>query len=299
MKKAKKFISLILAFSMLMMTTTTALAAEEETMNTPDTQFEVFSPTFPNAYIITENTPSTVSFDGNSGSLGSISATVFVEETYDMINDELVITDSRLLSKDEVMAIGVENFDPLDDSPMPIAATNSHGRLTITFSGVYSTSSGVSCDLTGTAHWDDSGLHTEGENYCATGDDFIGVTWSGGFSAKSHSISGTNQLGGALTIYNSDSTPNAGRVWSFSDTVPTSKYTLYAKDINLNMNLSKNATTGNGNTAEAVLKYIHTYSKVQGSISITPGSETVAGSFSLSNTEKQWSLVCTVTNIPY
>lgn len=51
--------------------------------------------------------------------------------------------------------------------------------------------------------------------------------------------------------------------------------------------------------AEAVLKYIHTYSKVKGSISITPGSETVAGSFSLSNTDRQWSLVCTVTNIPY
>lgn len=93
-----------------------------------------------------------------------------------MINDELVITDSRLLSKDEVMAIGIENFGPLDKSPMPRAATNSRGRLTITFSGVYNTSKGVSCDLTGTAHWDNSGLHTEGENYCATGEDFIGVT---------------------------------------------------------------------------------------------------------------------------
>ena len=75
--------------------------------------------------------------------------------------------------------------------------------------------------------------------------------------------------------------------------------TLYAKDINLNVNISKNTLTGNGNTAEAVLKYIHTYSKVKGSISITPGSETVAGSFSLSNTDRQWSFVCTVTNIPY
>lgn len=197
-----------------------------------------------------------------------------------MVNNELIITDSRLLSKDEVMAIGVDNFAPLSEVPMPRAATITRGRLTITFSGVYNTSNGVSCNLTGTAHWDDSGLHTEGENYCATGEDFIGVTWSGSFTAKSHSISGKNQLGGALTIYNSDSTPNAGRVWSFKDSNPTSKYTLYAKDINLNVNISKNTLTGNGNTAEAVLKYIHTYSKVKGSISITPGSETVAGSFS-------------------
>lgn len=149
-----------------------------------------FLPAFPDAYIITETTPSTVAFDGSSGSLGSISATVFVEETYDMVNNELIITDSRLLSKDEVMAIGVDNFAPLSEVPMPRAATITRGRLTITFSGVYNTSNGVSCNLTGTAHWDDSGLHTEGENYCATGEDFIGVTWSGSFTAKSHSISG-------------------------------------------------------------------------------------------------------------
>ena len=290
----KKLISIILSAVMILSMSIPVFAAE-----TPNTHFEISSPAFPDAYIITETTPSTVAFDGSSGSLGSISATVFVEETYDMVNNELIITDSRLLSKDEVMAIGVDNFAPLSEVPMPRAATITRGRLTITFSGVYNTSNGVSCNLTGTAHWDDSGLHTEGENYCATGEDFIGVTWSGSFTANSHSISGKNQLGGALTIYNSDSTPNAGRVWSFKDSNPTSKYTLYAKDINLNVNISKNTLTGNGNTAEAVLKYIHTYSKVKGSISITPGSETVAGSFSLSNTDRQWSLVCTVTNIPY
>lgn len=157
---------------------------------------------------------------------------------------------------------------------------------------------GVSCDLTGTAHWDSCFLNA-GENCRATGEDFIGVTWSGGFTSKSHSISGTNHLGGSLAIYDSDSIPNAGRAWSFSDSLQTSKYNIYAKNIDLKMNISKNTMTGSGNTAEAVLKYIHTYSKVHGSISITPGAEGVAGSFSLSNTDKQWSLVCTVTNTPY
>ena len=70
-----------------------------------------------------------------------------------MVNNELIITDSRLLSKDEVMAIGVDNFAPLSEVPMPRAATITRGRLTITFSGVYNTSNGVSCNLTGTAHW--------------------------------------------------------------------------------------------------------------------------------------------------
>ena len=77
------------------------------------------------------------------------------------------------------------------------------------------------------------------------------------------------------------------------------KSKLLSKDINLNMNLYKNRRTGNGNTAEAVLKYIHTYSGVKGTISISAGSGGISGGFSLSNIEKQWSIVCTVTGIPY
>ena len=57
--------------------------------------------------------------------------------------------------------------------------------------------------------------------------------------------------------------------------------------------------TGNGNTAEAVLKYIHTYKQTVGSISMSAGSDTVSAGFTLCNVDEQWSLVCTVTNIPY
>ena len=293
----KKIISFALALVMMLSLAVSASAIQQEP---EQPNFTVTAPTFPDAYIITEYVPGFQYRDGASGNLGAVSATVFVEETYDIVDGEVVITDSRLLSEDEVLAIGVDNFSNLDDSPSSRAvAQNSRGRLTITFSGVYNTNNGVSCDLTGTAHWDNSGITISGENYCAKGEDFIGVTWSGAFTSPSYSISGTDHLGGNLTIYNSDSTPNAGRVWSFDDCVPLSKYTLYAKDINLDINLQKNTLTGEGNTAEAVLKYIHTYSKVEGSISITPGSETVSGSFSLSETEKQWPLVCTVTNIPY
>ena len=32
---------------------------------------------------------------------------------------------------------------------------------------------------------------------------------------------------------------------------------------------------------------------------MNPGASGVVGSFSLSNTDKQWSIVCTVTGIPY
>jgi len=240
--------------------------------------------------------------DGTSGSLGSVSATIFVEERYDMVDGELIITDSRLLSEDEVMAIGIDNFEDLNTSPMPNAAlvANSRGKLTIAFSGLYVLDGkGISCNLCGSAKWDVSVLNISGENIPATGEDFIGITWSGEFTASSHNISGKYQNGSSISIYNPDSIPNGGRVWSFNDIIRLSKYTLYAKDINLNMIIKKNVLEGNGNTAEAVLKYIHTYSKVNGSISIAPGNKTVAGSINLSNTEKQWSLVCTVTDIPY
>ena len=63
------------------------------------------------------------------------------------------------------------------------------------------------------------------------------------------------------------------------------------------MTLSKVTMTGQGNKAEAVLKYIHTYQSASGSIS--PGASGVSGSFSLSSVKNQWSLVCTVSGILY
>lgn len=102
-----------------------------------------------------------------------------------------------------------------------------------------------------------------------------------------------------LDIYEIDSTPNGGRVWSFNEFIYYPKYNTYASNIDLSLTLQKNKLTGDGNTAEAVLKYIHTYSKVTGSISITPGTNSAAGSFSLSQTDDQWPLACTITDIPY
>lgn len=293
----KKFFSLVLA---AIMTMALVVPASAKAQTSEPVNFTVTAPSFPDAYIITEYTPGIQYMDGTSGSLGSVSATVFVEESYDVIDDEVVVTDSRLLSKDEVLAIGVENFSDLNTTPTPRdLAENSRGKLTITFFGNYTTKNGVSCNLTASAHWDSSGLCIPGVNYCDTGEDFIGITWAGSFTNTKHNISGTTTRGDALTIYNSDSTPNAGRVWSFNDLTTLSKYTFYAEDIDLTATISKNTLTGNGNTAEVVLKYIHTYSTVKGSITIIPGSETTAGNFSLSNTEKQWPLVCTLTNLPY
>lgn len=69
---------------------------------------------------------------------------------------------------------------------------------------------------------------------------------------------------------------------------------MYAKNLNLNIDLVKNKMTGKGNTTEAVFKYIHTYSALTGSVSISRGV-----GISLSGTSKQWTLVAVVRGIAY
>lgn len=294
----KKISALFLAAVMMLTVPITGYATEGTEQTVPT--FTVSAPTFPDAYIITETTYPTQNFDGTGGSLGSISATVFVEETYGVVDGELTVVESRLLSEEEVLEIGIDNFENHSETSAPRGASNSRSKLTITFAGTYSyVGNGVSCDLVGSADWATADLFDTGEDIPATGEDFIGVTWSGGFTSTDYAISGTDHQGGSLTIYESDSVANGGRVWSFADYVQTSFYNLIADHIDLDMTITKNTLEGNGNTAEAVLKYIHTYSEVEGSITIEPGSQTVSGSFTLSNTAKQWPLVCTVTDIPY
>lgn len=296
--KLSRLLSLGLVFSILVTSLTLSVSAISPTPDSP----VVFSPEFPDAYIITEVIPETQNFNESSGSLGSVSATVFVEESYDIIDGKLTVTNSRLLSEDEVKAIGEENFlDFNSNTPAPLkTATTSRGKLTITFSGVYTKQNGgVSCDLTGTAGWAKPDLIGSSSNNPTPGEDFLGVTWFGSFTAHDISISGSDNMHQDLDIYPSDSVPNGGRVWSFEESIVHPKYSTYASNIDLSLTISKNKLTGDSNTSEAVLKYIHTYSSVDGGISITPGTDTSAGSFSLSNTKDQWSIACTVYNIPY
>lgn len=80
-----------------------------------------------------------------------------------------------------------------------------------------------------------------------------------------------------------DSIANGGRVWSFEESLFEDHFANYNKNINATINIKKNTMTGNGNTAEAVLKYIHTYQKTTGSVSMNVGSDSVSAGFTLSN----------------
>lgn len=275
----------------------------------------VYSPEFPEAYIIPNESAEWLTSDSTTQ---TVSATVFVEEEYGLDdNGNPITTSSRLLSKDEVLAIGLDNFGDMEDARQKAvletlqtrAATNARGNLTISFSGTYSISgNSVSCDLSGSASWTfDTWGQFNGKSNPATGSDYMGVSWSGGFTTSSSpTISATS----SFPIYEPpvlnmcDSVPNAGRVWEFREAwtgggMMGQSVSVYLKSIDVNVKLIKNKRDNSGNTAEAVLKYIHTYELAHGSISITASSSgVVGGGFSLSSVDKQWSLVCTVTGIP-
>ncbi len=292
------FCSLILTAAISLSSAIPSFAAETEV----DEQNIVYSEQFPDAYIITEtyNEPSTLSDD--EFSFPTVKATVFVEETYKNVDGELTVTDSRLLSKDEVLEIGEENFDELA-APIPLgdtsgvntgtAAVSERGKLTLIFSGRCSTSNGIEPSFSATATWSgfNSFLQNDGP---AIGNDFMGLTWGGNFSVKSSQCTAYTQLNSNINTYLSSANPTVGRVWEFQEYFG-GNYALYAQYAYIFATLHKNYATGSGNTTEAVLQYTHTYQQVTGSISI----DTSGIGFTLSQTPKQWSVACVINNIPY
>ena len=307
---------LILSVITALSISTTAYATTNHE-KTEQSIFTVYSPEFPDAYIIVDNTIGT-SNNLESGlkngletenSLGTVTATAFVEETYQLIDGNVVTTNSRLLSKSEVDAIGIANFQSLTTQIPTVstfstmatnAAVSSRGKLTITFSGTYNQSgNSVTCNLTGNAQWSGFNFLYSAKNNPAVGEDFFGLAWAGGFQVNSSSISASLNTGGTQTVYLSEAAPNSGRVWEFYELVNLEMEIIYVNNVNLSATLYKANKEGGGNTAEAVLKYIHTYQSTTGNIDISASESGVGAGFSLSNTNKQWNISCVVNGIPY
>lgn len=336
----KKFLSLLIAAMIFLANVSSVFAIPEtEYPNFPKSEYNIISQEFPDAYILTniiDPREIHISADGNeitinnttpeeqndirkiiednpelktilsedSKSLGQIiTATVFVEEEHAVIDGKLMTTSSRLLSKSEVEAIGIENFESLGNQNLPSskAATNSRGKLTITFSGSGSHSQTASqYTVSAKARWDGFNFLYSATNNPAVGEDFFGLAWGGGFTYRNVSYNAKWNNGGTQSIYLSDAVPNAGLVCSFYEYRNVSgKYNIYVSEANLSANLYKNKLTGNGNTTEVICKYIHTYQSSTGSISFSASPSGVGAGFSLGGTDKQWSIVCTITNLYY
>lgn len=142
-------------------------------------------------------------------------------------------------------------------------------------------------------------MHSETNNP-AYGSDFCGFAWSGGYSVQSSNASATFSTGGSQSVYLAEATANAGRVWEFDEYVDlgdNARY--YVSNADFNATLKKSTLTGGNNTAEVVMKYIHTYQQKTGSITINAVPQGVGNGFTLSNTSKQWSLSCVIGDFPY
>lgn len=130
-KYFKKLVSVALSAVMAMGMSVTAFASETDNTSVRG----VYSPEFPDAYIITETNSEPVGYSIDSTEIqpATVTATVFVEESYAVDrNGEVYVSDSRLLSKEEVDDIGIDNFDNLNTLATPRAAKNSYRKLTLT-----------------------------------------------------------------------------------------------------------------------------------------------------------------------
>lgn len=273
-------------------------------------QYKFYSPTYPNAYIIEERS------DIQTLSTNSAKATVFVEEKYSLNEDNKVITtESRLLSEDEVLKIGVDNFGDMETERINAQNetrtvkrdTNARGKLSIALYESHSVSgNSVSCSISANATWSGKTDLLNPSTTQAIGTDYMGVVWSGSFTCTSSSIRTTCvQSGYEPPVKNMcKSSANSGRVWEFSESwteiLPSGTGLIVSlKYIDLTLLLSKNTMTGSGNTAEVALEYIHTYDTVKGSVNINASPTGIGAGITLSGVSKQWSISCVVTGVPY
>lgn len=129
----RKRISAIL-LSLAMVTAVALPTFADDTQSYTPMQISAESEAFPQAYIET-----LMARDGTTH-LSGASVTVYYEEHYKYDSQgNLFITDSRLLSEDEVNAIGKENFDEGAPS-LTREVSNTRGKLTMYWLAVSITS---------------------------------------------------------------------------------------------------------------------------------------------------------------
>lgn len=288
MSPMKKRISAFL-LSLAMVTAVALPTFADDTQSYTPMQISAESEAFPQAYIEIENGTTLMARDGTTH-LNGASVTVYYEEHYKYDSQgNLHITDSRLLSEDEVNAIGKENFDEGAPS-LTREVSNARGKLTIRMDGSYSTSgNSLSAFFSAMGNWSGTGLDP---SICpADGADVAGFHWGGNLSTGQTSARGEYGDNSSAPVYSAGGTPNTAIAWYFTET----SNLKYIKNVFFNLNLSKNSLTGNGNTTELYFTYIHTYQKynVTGSIS------TSGAGISISNVTNQWPLSVRLYGIPY
>lgn len=208
--------------------------------------------------------------------------TAFVNEEY---HDKKVAS-SQLMNTVEVAAFTSKST----------SATNSARTLTLKLTvWDYSSSTRARYIVASFADWKSHSIAGSSTNYPAIGVDYLGIYWGGGFDFIGNGISVTPSIPGS-TLYSglSDVQANTAVVYQFNELMSGGSIYNYAKTVTVGTELV-NPFVGNGKTTSISTKYIHTYSSLQGSISISLAPP----SFSLSGFSNQWNIAVVISGIPY
>lgn len=229
------------------------------------------------------------------------------------LNDDGIITESRLLNKEEVDKFYTEsNVDSLPNGPrtntlssgatLELTGNDSSEMylLSISMSVIYDTGKQI-YSIYGHASWEDK-LVWLTETYRAAEEtylDYLGITWGGeGLKAESNSISGK--------YYDDDETYDfakcmsesyQGFVWQFHEKEGYLGDELQYVDARVSLS---RYTEFQGKETSVKLTYIHTYGKIENSVSFSVDSEGKLGmSTNLSESEKQWKIEIDVPSLKY
>ena len=326
----KKIILILLVIALIF--TNSPVNAQNQKINddTGSLDFSVFSEEFPNAFINSEvqyfNRDDFILKDGvlfnnsnnekinkfisnvnnNSNLLdeyktniengnylkATITATAYVEELPVNINNSLSIVESKLLTYEDIQKIFIQRNSFIGNDE------NSYYKLTLrlnVFEGTYYPTRYI---ISGVASWSSTGL---GVSSPAKGRDYMGFTWGGSFDySNSGCVVESSEPNVPIEGTVVDYIPNSGIVWGFNELTGSLNYgPVFANRITIGTHLNKRTLTGNGNTTAISLKYIHNYEGINGSISISAGSDNFGGEIQLIGVNKQWSLAVSVSNLRY
>lgn len=129
--------------------------------------------------------------------------------------------------------------------------------------------------------------------------DYIGITWGGAgtLQATNQTITGTYYNGKAVTFSRMISDSYAGYVWQFNE--KSGYLGKEMKNATANISLKKQGSNM-GKKTNVKMTYIHTYGKINGSLTLGINSNgEAAASLTLSETTKQWQIEIDVPNLDY
>lgn len=302
----KKILSIGLAIIMILLYAPNVAAinnhcTRKEAVNS--VTVNAFCEEYPEAYIEMNNEKSQRSTQVNEGKTVSITASVYVEEKYEAVDGKQICVSSRLLSEDEVYAIGKDKFVNLSSKPIINSPSDStsRGKLTVTFqfTPLVSTEYEQQYTMIGTAKWSGFVSHVKPYDTPSAGEDFAGFMWGGGYDFAKPKSSAVDNFGANRPVYDADAGANGVYVWSAQEGALDREEDDYLESWRSDLLLRKKVLTGNGNTTSVTYKYIHTYTATAGSLNFSVESGGVSSSFSLGGVDKQWSIVIANSEIPY